>query len=152
MRYRMSSAKRLWLGLAAACLGLLFAFLSTAAAAPVQRTGVFKVWTKLDASPVLPNGTSVDISVTIDVVDGVYSNQTVISGSAIVWGGKTNLLLSFPYIWTVSSAATTVKVTARINGDATSGIVNYSDFGSFSTTLALPANGATTLVTFSGGI
>ena len=114
------------------------------AAAPVQRSGILKVWTRLQSGSGIPNGTTVSISVSVTVIDPSYSNTAQYSGSATLWGGKTNLMVTMPYLWTLSSG-TSVSIT--VNASTNAGAYSF-----LSKTITVPANGATTLVTLEAGI
>jgi hypothetical protein len=114
------------------------------AAAPVLRSGILKVWTKLQSGSGIPNGTTVSISVFVTVIDASYSNTAQYFGSATIWGGKTNLMVTMPYLWTLTSAGDSVSITVSAS--------TSSAYSFLSKTITVPANGATTLVTLEAGI
>ena len=115
------------------------------AAAPLLRSGVLKVWTKLQSGSGIPNETTVSISVFVTVIDASYSNTVQYFGSATIFGGKTNLMVTMPYLWTLSSG-NSVSITVSANTSTNSA------YSFLSKTIAVPANGATTLVTLEAGI
>jgi hypothetical protein len=117
--------------------------------ASIQVSGTFRVQVTLQVSPSLPNGTTITVDVTASTSDSSYSNSVSLTETTTASGGQASLTLTMPYTWLVASASDQVTVSASISGSATSAGATYSDGTSASTTIALPANNATTPVPFS---
>jgi hypothetical protein len=116
------------------------------AVTPIQVSGTFEVQVTLQVSPSLPNGTQISVEVTASTFDSSYSDSVSLTGTATVSTGQASVTLNIPYTWLVASTSDQVTVSAYIYGSANGAAGTYSDSTSWSTTIALPANNATTPV------
>jgi hypothetical protein len=115
-------------------------------------SGTFKVKATLPVSPSLPNGTQITAFASATFSDTVFTGNVSIQGVATVSGGQVTFKLLMPYAWKVESAADTVIVQLTVQGSASGAAAEYTDSSLFSQTIALPANGATTPVIFTGSL
>jgi hypothetical protein len=118
---------------------------AAAALARIQRKGVLKIQISLAASASLPNGTSLLVNASTGVVDASYTNSASIDGHTTIASRKAAITLLVPYTWIVASAADKVNVTGYVDLTAT-------DITYLTRTIALPANGATTVLSFQSSI
>lgn len=123
-----------------------------AAAASVQATGVLVVTAVVSVNSSIPDGTSLSGALNANANDTKFSNYASISVSGVVKNRKVTFTGKLPYIWTLSSRAAPVTVTAstysyRFTGSDT---LNHSTYVYKS--IALPKNGASTKVALFGAM
>lgn len=125
---------------------------SDAATTTISRTGVLTLNGTYTANSKLPAGTFVNVSGSAGCYDSVFSNSHSVSGTATVAGGKVVVSLRMPYTFLISSTATTISVSLLLSTSvATAGpLLSYSAYSIL--TIKMPANGANTTVSFSGGL
>lgn len=117
-------------------------------AAPIQVGGTLVINVSLVTA--LPNGATVTVSPFVQPVDKVYGDTSSTSGTGTVSGGKAKISLKIPYSWRVSSRNDKVTISVSVFSFLQQASFSYNDLTSFSSTIALPANGKTTVVGFSG--
>jgi hypothetical protein len=123
----------------------------TEAASKVKEvSGSFTVSGTFQVSKGLPDGTQVTVGTFATLTgDSVYSGSAGVDGAtATVSGGRVSFTGSIPYAWLVTSTADTVTVELNLGGSATE--YEYSSY--LTQTIALPKNGATTPVKFTGSL
>jgi hypothetical protein len=130
---------------------------STGAAAPaavprIKVSGTLEIHVSLVVSAALPSGTLLNISAGVSAMDAIYDNEANFSGTAKVAGGKAALILRIPYTWLVASTSDKVALNLFVNGFAATPAASFGDQSTFNKTIALPKNGSTTVVNFSGSI
>jgi len=122
-----------------------------AAASRIQVGGTVKLTVVVQTAKTIPDGTLMVFSAAANVVDTSYTNSHTVAGSAKIAGGKAQLTLNIPYIWVVAAKADTMSVSCNVSASVT-GNQQTSYSTSFSSSMKLPPNGATTAVTLTGSI
>ncbi len=135
------------LGAAPAPAGIVVQQKAAANFTQIGGTVTFNV--TLTVNPLLTNGASVYWSASASVYDASSSGSHGISGGATVNNGTVTISGSLPYVWLVSSSTDTMNVGISVSGSVNTS-VSYSFSTGFSSSLTLPANGATTPLTFTG--
>jgi hypothetical protein len=128
---------------------------AAAAAAPrIRVSGTLEIHVSLVVSAALPSGTMLNISAGVSAMDAIYDNEANLSGTAKVAGGKAALILRIPYTWLVASTSDKVTLNLFVNGNLFQPFPkpSFGDQSNFNKTIALPKNGSTTVVSFSGSI
>jgi hypothetical protein len=118
----------------------------------VQRTGTLRVRVEMDATPQIPDGTQVSVSIGASLVDASYSNQSSAFGTATVANRKAVVNVDINYAWLTASTASRVAVSATLSGGSGSGALRYRNSSLASRVIRLPADGATTLVRLPVGL
>lgn len=121
-------------------------------AAAIQRQGTLTVTGSYMVNKAIPNGTAVTISVSASVGDTAYSGSNQVSPAAKVAAGKVTFKVSLPYTWLLASSADKVTVTVDMSASPEGSAASYYYQNYDTKIIALPENGATTAVPFSGSL
>ena len=114
-------------------------------------TGTVTIVVSLTVNADIPAGTPVSFSGSASVYDTNYTNSHNVGATGKVAGGKVSITLKFPYEFLVSTKADKMSVQLDANTYAGSS-PSYSFSTDFTSSVALPANGASTTVRFTGSI
>lgn len=118
------------------------------AVARIQRQGLLKIGVSLVASASLPAGTSILVTASAGSTDTAYTDQATIYGRTTIAAGKAAVTVQIPYTWLFASTADKVIIYVYVTGyTPTAGNSSF-----FTETIPLPANGATTILSFAGSI
>jgi hypothetical protein len=114
-----------------------------AAAAGIERRGVLEIEVSFKVvRTAIPDGTVLAISAGANVGDATFLNSNAIRTTATVAGGSASTKIAIHYTWLITSTAD--QVTIDVGAIGTHG--TYEDIGSARRTIALPGDGATTVV------
>lgn len=120
----------------------------------VSANGTFVVKVALNVQSGIPAGTPIYVSFSAFVFDSSFSGSALVGGSTPLSGHQAVVTLSVPYKWLVAS--TKDKVTLGLSFSASyqssNGGFDYGQSGDLTRTIALPANGATTKLSFSSSL
>jgi hypothetical protein len=113
--------------------------------------GTVTIVVSLTVNADIPAGTPISFSASASAYDTNYTNSHNVGATGTVAGGKVSITLKFPYEFLVSSTADqmSVQLDARTSAGSSP---SYSFSTDFSSNVALPANGASTTVRFTGSI
>jgi hypothetical protein len=113
--------------------------------------GTVTIVVSLTVNADIPAGTPISFSASASAYDTNYTNSHNVGATGTVAGGKVSITLKFPYEFLVSSTADqmSVQLDARTSAGSSP---SYSFSTDFSSHVALPANGASTTVRFTGSI
>lgn len=125
---------------------------ATAATARLTATGTITIEAVLTVNKDLPAGTTVNFNGNTSVYDAAFTNSHSVTGTAKVAGGKVSITLKIPYSFLVVARTDKVSVNLYANTFAETSGPTYSFSTSFLSTIALPANGASAVVKYSGSI
>ena len=123
----------------------------TPATSRTQLSGVLKVTVVVQTDKTIPDGTLLEFSAAANVVDKSFTNSHSVGGSAKISGGRAQLTLNIPYILVVASKTDMLSVSCGVSASVI-GAEETSYSTSFSSSIALPPNGATTNMTLSGDL
>ena len=127
------------------------AVVGVAAASRIQVGGTLKVTVAVQTDKTIPDGTLMLFSASANVVDASYTNSHTVAGSAKISGGKAQVTLNIPYIWVVAAKTDTMSVSCSVSASVIAAEeTSYST--NFSSSMALPPNGAMTAVTLNGSL
>jgi hypothetical protein len=121
------------------------------AATRITVDGVVKMTASVSTNADIPNGTQVSVSGYTSVYDSSFSNSHSVSATAKVAGGVINVTLEIPYLFLVAATTDTLSVSLDLRVSV-NGAQNLSYSTSFTGTVPLPADGATTTIPFSGSL
>jgi hypothetical protein len=124
----------------------------TPATAKVTATGTLTIQAVLTVNKDLPAGTTVNFYGSSSIYDAAYTNMHSVSSTAKVAGGKVSITLKIPYSFLVLARSEKISVSLSANTTAFTSGPTYSFSTYFLSTIALPANGASTVVKYSGSI
>jgi len=140
-------------------MALMFTLAAAADPAPVaaatpriQVNGTFKVNGGFTVTKALAAGTAVTASIFMQTSDTTYSDNSGIQAQAKVSGGKVRFSVTLPYAWLVATTVDKVTVTVNLYGSAFTAANSFSYTTYLTKTVALPKNGATTTVNFTGSL
>jgi hypothetical protein len=123
-----------------------------AAAARKAVSGTLTIEAVLTANKYLAAGSTVTFNGGASVYDTSFTNMHSITGVAKVRGGKVSVTLKIPYTFLVIGTSDKVSVNLSANANAETKGPSYNFSSNFQSTIALPANGAATVVKYSGSI
>jgi len=123
-----------------------------AATTKIVRNGFVTVNAVLSASAQLPNGATVTYNLSASVYDSSYSNSHTVSGTVAVAARKATITVRMPYSWIMASASDTMTVSLYVSASAPASGATYTFNANFTSTATVPANGATTALTYSGSL
>jgi len=118
----------------------------------IQVNGTFKVNGGFTVTKALTAGTAVTASIFMQTSDTTYSDNSGIQAQAKVSGGKVRFSVTLPYAWLVATTVDKVTVTVNLYGSAFTAANSFSYTTYLTKTVALPKNGATTTVNFTGSL
>lgn len=128
------------------------------AAALRKRSGKLAFKIKLDVSPDIPEGTQLVVNINVGLISGPpfyygnvgYANEAAVGGMATVVGGKASLSIALYYTFYAESSDTMIGVNTVIR--PWDGNVYLPQESTLGRAIALPPDGATTLINFAGAI
>ncbi|HMN73194.1 MAG TPA: hypothetical protein PKA55_15120 [Rhodoblastus sp.] len=123
-----------------------------AATAKIVRNGWVTVSAVLSAGAQLPNGATVNYNVSASVYDSSYTNSHTVSGAVTVAARKATITVRMPYSWIMASATDTMTVSLTVSASVPTSGPTYTFNSNFISTATVPANGATTALTYSGSL
>jgi hypothetical protein len=113
--------------------------------------GTVTIVVSLTVNADIPAGTPISFSASASAYDTNYTNSHNVGATGKVAGGKVSITLKLPYEFLVSSNADKMSVQLDANTYAGSS-PSYNFSTDFTSSVALPANGASTTVRFTGSI
>jgi hypothetical protein len=131
-----------------ALAALLFVVAAPVSASSGTFTGVLELDLDLKVNPATaPDGTAVGVFVTASVSNASNDNSSSANGTLTASGGEAEGTVMVYYTWQADPGAE-VSVSIEVLGSSTGANGAYEVTASFKRQIALPANGATTVLIF----
>ncbi|QGM47453.1 hypothetical protein [Methylocystis heyeri] len=116
-----------------------------------QYNGTVAISAVIAANAQTPDGTTINYNASAVVMDGFFTSERFVGGSATFSGGAATISVNIPYAFFIGSSSATLNISFGVSSTVNppnSGPITYSL--AFGSSPPLPASGATTPVSFSG--